>query len=372
MSIDGKMCRVCLATQSTSKFNQIFENNGKLGKQIYELTGIKILEFRQCLALICLKCTINLQLALELRDSILDNNRHFNEIYKICQFEEYDIDFSAIQPSQWPVDPNVMVKSDPTTSSDFTFNNPIGNFHPLETEEYIISEVIKEEPRDEVEEFTNETKYQATIIKSEITEEPEEIQELNFSSLPIELLHTLDSNNSTDCDNYLDELGQPTSQYSSELDRQENSLTVHQQNRRALSPNQLERKRARDRLRKQQKRLAETEEEREARKIANAARQRKRRELMKDYNLKRKISKLKKRNNETEEQRQKRLESERLRMAAKRKTENEEQRQKRLEAERNRVALKRKTESEEKRRIRLEAQRIRVAQRRNAKRSQNN
>ena len=42
MSVDGKMCRVCLAAQTTSKFNQMFGNNGKLAKQIFEITGLKV------------------------------------------------------------------------------------------------------------------------------------------------------------------------------------------------------------------------------------------------------------------------------------------------------------------------------------------
>ena len=42
MSVDGKMCRVCLTTQKTSRFNLIFGNNGKIAKQIYELTGLKV------------------------------------------------------------------------------------------------------------------------------------------------------------------------------------------------------------------------------------------------------------------------------------------------------------------------------------------
>lgn len=42
MSVDGKKCRVCLAAQKTSRFNLIFGNNGKIAKQIYEFTGLKV------------------------------------------------------------------------------------------------------------------------------------------------------------------------------------------------------------------------------------------------------------------------------------------------------------------------------------------
>ncbi|XP_070508410.1 uncharacterized protein [Chironomus tepperi] len=342
MSLDDKVCRVCLQAQTTSKFNQIFDNNGKIGKQIYELCGLKILEFKQCPALICPKCTENLLKAIELRNSILDNNRHFNEIYKLCRFEEYDIDFPA-DSSQWPVQD---IKSEAMSFSDYTISNAVDNYHSLETQGFIITEV-KQEP-----EFTENPSTDPMDIK----EEPEEIQNYEFNYNP--------SDDLDNCDNYLDEISQSTSQYSSE--------PVHYPKRRPLSPGQLERKRERDRLRKQEKRSNETAEEREARKQANAARQRRRREMLKDERLKTKVRSVIRRRDETEEQRQKRLESERIRMAERRKTETEAERQKRLAAERARVAHKRRTESEEARRKRLEEQRIRVAQRRSAERTKRN
>lgn len=248
---------------------------------------------------------------------------------------------------------------------DFTLSNPLENYQ-AETEGFIITEVIREESGND----TNQA-IDPIEIKSEVIEEPEEVHEFNFSGLPEELKFTLDSNNSEDldnCDNYLDEISQSTSQYSSELDRHEHP----KKRRRPLSPGQLERKRERDRLRKQEKRLNETEEERAARKQANAARQRRRREEMKLNHLKNKIRSQIRRNNETEEQRQRRLEAERLRMAEKRKSENAEQRKRRLESERIRVAQKRNNESEEERKKRLEVQRIRVAQRRSAQKRERN
>jgi hypothetical protein len=42
MSVDGKKCRVCLAAQKTSKLSEIFTNNGKVAKEIYELSGVMV------------------------------------------------------------------------------------------------------------------------------------------------------------------------------------------------------------------------------------------------------------------------------------------------------------------------------------------
>lgn len=318
----------------------------------------QILEFKQCSALICPRCTGYLLRAIDFKNSILENNKHFNELYKIYRFEEYDIDYT-LESSQWSVE-DMEVKKEP----DFTLNNHLENYQ-VETEEFLITEVIRDESGNFANQATN-----PIAITSEVKEEPEEIHEINFSGLCQELNFKLDSNNSEDldnCDNYLDEISQSTSQYSSEWDRQE-----HPKKRKPLSFSQLERKRERDRLRKQEKRLNETEEERAARKQANAARQRRRREEMKQYHLENKVRVQIKRSNETDEQRQRRLERERLRMAEKRRTESKEQRRRRLELEKIRVAQKRNNESEEERQKRLEVQRIRVAQKRSAQKAERN
>ncbi|CAG9811594.1 unnamed protein product [Chironomus riparius] len=276
MSVDGKMCRVCLATQKTSRFNLIFGNNGKIAKQIHELSGVKILEFKQCPALICPKCTGNLQRALELHNSIIDNNRHFNEIYKVCRFKEYDIELAAgvlsDESDEWKVevlDEDVEIKNEPNTSSELSVRNIVGNYNAPESEEFIVTEEIKQEPEDEVEQFTTETKIfdnqaQDLIeITTEIKEEPEEIQEFKFDDLPEEVLLAIDSDNSDELDDgeYLDESGQSTSQqsrkrgrkdinksftclicghiYCNELDRQKHLATAHSQKKRKLNDSQM-------------------------------------------------------------------------------------------------------------------------------------
>ncbi|XP_070508401.1 uncharacterized protein [Chironomus tepperi] len=260
MSVDGKMCRVCLAAQKTSRFNQVFGNNGKIAKQIYEVSGIKILEFKQCPALICPKCTGNLQKALELRNSILVNNRHFNEIYKVCRFEEFDIEITAeavTEYDEWSVE---VVDEEMEIKSEQIGGDADGYYK--ESDEFRIADDIKKEPEDEDEQFTTGTNIfenpgtYLIEIKTEIKEEPEEIQEFKFSDLPEEVLHALDSDNSDeeDDDEYLEESTSQksrkrsrkdnlkafnSSQYghksNSDLDSQEHAGTAHNPKRMRLS-----------------------------------------------------------------------------------------------------------------------------------------
>ena len=171
--------------------------------------SFQILEFKQCPALICPKCTGNLQRALELHNSILDNNKHFNEIYKICRFEEYDIEIAAEVLSddseEWKIeviDEDIEIKTEPIELSDLGNRNVIKNLNKLESEELIITEEIKQEPQDDTEDFTTETTIfenpakDLIEIKTEIKEEPDVIQEFKFDNLSEEVLLALDSDDS--------------------------------------------------------------------------------------------------------------------------------------------------------------------------------
>lgn len=143
-----------------------------------------------------------------------------------------------------------------------TFGDIAGSYQTLESEEFIVTEEIKQEPEDDDETETTVFENPATDIieiKTEIKEEPEEIQEFKFDDLPEEVLSALDSDNSEDLNNdYLDE---STSQRSkkrgrkdnvqsltcslcgykscSELDRQEHLATVHNQKKRKIDNSQL-------------------------------------------------------------------------------------------------------------------------------------
>lgn len=218
------------------------------------------------------------------------------------------------------MDENVEIKNEPMNLLDY---NDAESYHSLDSEQFIITEIVKQEP-----EFTNPTEiYEnpATEIKSEIKTEPDEIQEYQFNGLPKEVLLALGSDDSNDISNYGCE--DETSQSSSQQSRSSKYTT---RNKRNLSPQQLERKRERDRIRKQQKRLNETEEEREARRQANAAIQRRRRERLTEqqrlHQTKQQTQRvLEKRSNEAEDERDKRLEAERIRLAKRRKSQKNQE-----------------------------------------------
>lgn len=187
----------------------------------------------------------------------------------MCRFEEYDIELTvevlSDQSEEWEVeevDEDVEIKSKPKTSSDLTFSDTVGNYQPLKSEEFIVTEEIKQEPEDYEETETTVFENPAVDlieIKTEIKEEPEEIQEFKFDDLPEEVLLALDNDNSEDLNNdYFDE---STSQSSkkrgrkdntqslacsmcgykacSELDRQEHMATVHNQKKRKIDNSPL-------------------------------------------------------------------------------------------------------------------------------------
>lgn len=94
-----KFCRVCLVPEENGEFTEIFDDNGKVALQLFNISGVLLVDIDDDFpAVICSTCLTEVNKSEELRRRILDANDHYQQLSASREVEVFKEKLSELKP----------------------------------------------------------------------------------------------------------------------------------------------------------------------------------------------------------------------------------------------------------------------------------